>query len=153
MTDDAHAGAGRMSAIGASSAIFNARGEVLLIERGKAPMKGLWSLPGGHIEPGETAAETARREVREETGLDAVILGHLQSFAVPERCTGGLIVRHHGLEVFFGRARDATAPAPAGDARSARFVALADLETYPLTERCAELIRAAWARVQTLPSG
>ena len=47
----------------ASAAIF--RGDdVLLIQRGKGALKGCWSLPGGHIEPGEPARDAALREVR-----------------------------------------------------------------------------------------
>jgi mutator protein MutT len=60
----------------ASAAIF--RGStVLLVQRGKGALKGLWSLPGGHIEPGETARAAAVREVREETGVEARIVERL----------------------------------------------------------------------------
>ena len=52
---------------GTSAAVFRGD-EVLLIERAKGALKGQWSLPGGHIEAGETARAAARREVREETG-------------------------------------------------------------------------------------
>ena len=48
---------------------------VLMIERGKPPQQGSWSLPGGAQELGETIRETARREVREETGLEIEIFG------------------------------------------------------------------------------
>lgn len=49
--------------------------EVLLIRRGTPPRLGEWSLPGGRIEPGERAVEAALRELREETGVEARILG------------------------------------------------------------------------------
>ncbi|MDY6924296.1 MAG: NUDIX hydrolase [Pseudomonadota bacterium] len=51
--------------------------EVLLIRRGRPPMQGQWSLPGGRIEPGERAVDAALRELREETGVEARITGLL----------------------------------------------------------------------------
>ncbi|KSB90956.1 phosphohydrolase [Caulobacter vibrioides] len=49
--------------------------EVLLIKRGTPPRLGQWSLPGGRIEFGETAEAAALRELREETGVEAKLLG------------------------------------------------------------------------------
>src|SRR3954470_12515537 len=45
-------------------------GRLLMIRRGREPSRGLWSLPGGRVEAGETAEEAVVREVREETGLE-----------------------------------------------------------------------------------
>jgi 8-oxo-dGTP diphosphatase len=49
--------------------VHDAAGRLLLIRRGHAPGRGLWSVPGGRVEPGETLVEAVEREVREETGL------------------------------------------------------------------------------------
>ena len=49
--------------------------EVLLIRRGKTPLAGAWSLPGGRMEWGETLEAAALRELREETGVEAELLG------------------------------------------------------------------------------
>ncbi|MDR3512522.1 MAG: NUDIX hydrolase [Caulobacteraceae bacterium] len=49
--------------------------EVLLIQRGKAPRLGQWSIPGGRMEFGETTRAAALRELKEETGVEAEILG------------------------------------------------------------------------------
>lgn len=49
--------------------------DVLLIKRGKPPLEGQWSLPGGRIERGERAADAALRELWEETGVKAELIG------------------------------------------------------------------------------
>ena len=56
------------------------RDKILLVERGKEPLKGYWSLPGGVLEAGETLEEGIMREVREETGLEIKPLGVLEIF-------------------------------------------------------------------------
>lgn len=60
----------------AGAVVRDERGRLLLVRRGFEPARGTWSLPGGRIEPGETPAEAAAREVREETGL-VVRIGEL----------------------------------------------------------------------------
>ncbi len=52
--------------------VHDEAGRLLLIRRGHAPSAGLWSVPGGRVEPGETEAEAVVREVAEETGLRVV---------------------------------------------------------------------------------
>lgn len=53
----------------AGAVVLDDRGRLLLVLRRNEPSAGLWSLPGGRLEPGETAAAAAAREVLEETGL------------------------------------------------------------------------------------
>lgn len=58
----------------AASVALIDRGKVLLVQRARAPWLGLWSLPGGRLEAGETPEQCAIREVREETGLSIYAL-------------------------------------------------------------------------------
>jgi ADP-ribose pyrophosphatase YjhB (NUDIX family) len=53
---------------------------ILLIERGREPLKGYWSLPGGAVETGERLEAALRREVREETGLEVAVLHLIEVF-------------------------------------------------------------------------
>ena len=66
--------------------------QVLLIERGIAPFRGQWALPGGFVRGRETLEEAARRELEEETGLRDVYLEQLFTFGDPERDPRGRIV-------------------------------------------------------------
>jgi 8-oxo-dGTP diphosphatase len=129
----------------ASAAIF--RGErVLLVERGSGALKGLWSLPGGHIEPGERAAAAATREVLEEARIEADVAGLLDIHEVVLRDASSRLLAHYLITVFFGR-WIAGEPVAGGDAAAARFLALDDLARYPLTEGAAPLILRAWKRL------
>ena len=61
-------------------AILECGGKILLIERGKDPGKGKLDLPGGFVEPKETAEEALSREVREEIGINVGPLKYLGSY-------------------------------------------------------------------------
>ncbi|MDD1611691.1 MAG: NUDIX domain-containing protein, partial [Methylococcaceae bacterium] len=60
--------------IGVGGLLFNRQHQVLLINRDKPPAQGLWSVPGGRLEAGESLIECCRREMQEETGLDVEVL-------------------------------------------------------------------------------
>lgn len=57
-------------------------GRLLMVRRAKDPGRGLWSVPGGHVEGGEYLGDAVRREVREETGLDVELEGLVGFFEV-----------------------------------------------------------------------
>jgi ADP-ribose pyrophosphatase YjhB (NUDIX family) len=57
----------------AGALVRDDEGRLLLVRRGREPSAGTWSLPGGRVEPGESAAGAAGREVREETGLEVEV--------------------------------------------------------------------------------
>jgi 8-oxo-dGTP diphosphatase len=133
----------------ASAAIFRGPA-VLLIRRGKGALTGLWSLPGGHIEPGETARAAAVREVREETGVEAELSGLVDVHDVILQGSDGSLVAHYLIAVFCGRWL-AGEPLPGGDEIAARFVPvedIADASRYRLTDGAAALIHRAREQLQ-----
>ena len=133
----------------ASIAVFRGA-DVLLVERGKPPVAGLWSLPGGHIETGEKARDAALRELAEETGVTAEIADVTAVHDVIVRDKGGMVTVHYVLSVFYGR-WVAGEPVAATDCRDARFVALDDLKGYALTPGAEHIIRTAYNRFTTKP--
>lgn len=128
----------------ASAAIFRGR-EVLLVERGKGNLEGWWSLPGGHIEPGERARDAARREVHEETGIVAVITGLVDVHDVIFHAADGALRTHYVLSVYVGR-WESGEPLAASDARTAQFVPFDGLAAVKLTEGARDLILKAAAQ-------
>lgn len=138
LSDD---GSGPWPRAGASAALF--RGDaVLLVERGGGVNAGLWSLPGGSIEPGETAEDAARREVHEETGLAAHIVGLAGVYDIIDRDADGTVLLHYVLATYFGHAGDGLAVA-GGDARDARIIDLDAIADLPMTRGTHFVIEAA----------
>jgi len=75
-------------AVAADVCLFSERDEglcLLLIARRNEPFRGLWALPGGFLEPDEDLDSCARRELLEETGLDAPALRQFGVFSDPRR--------------------------------------------------------------------
>lgn len=79
--------------LAASTAVFR-EGRVLLARRGQAPSLGLWTLPGGRVEPGETLADAAAREVMEEVGVACAILGVAGALDIIQRDPAGDLAAH-----------------------------------------------------------
>ena len=95
--------------LAASVAVFR-QGRVLIARRARAPLLGLYSLPGGVVELGETLREAALRELKEEVGIDAEVIGFLDHVE-PIAHEGGRVRTHYVIAAFVARWR-------AGEART-----------------------------------
>lgn len=117
----------------AVGAIIPRGDRVLLIRRGKEPSAGLWTLPGGRVEPGETVRAALVREAREETGLSVAPGPLVEIFEVIQREPKGGLQYHFVILDFLAHA-PATAEARAGsDAAALAWVAWDEAGAYATT--------------------
>ena len=95
--------------------------QVLLIKRGTPPRLGQWSLPGGRIERGETTPVAALRELAEETGVEAQLLGLVDAVdgLFTSRATGE--TTRHYLMIDYAARWVSGEPVAGDDAAEARF--------------------------------
>lgn len=111
--------------------------EVLLIRRGTSPRLGEWSLPGGRIEPGERAADAAMRELFEETGVFAELVGLVDvvdGFFAPDL---------HFVLVDYAARWVSGNPRPGDDAAEAAFHPLSKIDDLVAWDETRRIIREA----------
>lgn len=130
--------------LGIGALIFKGK-RILLVQRGKQPLLGWWSLPGGALETGESLADGIRREVREETGLEVKPLAIATVFEriIPD--AAGRAEYHYVLIDYVCRVTGGTA-APATDVSALAWVMEDELERYQLTEGTLPVIREAFRK-------
>ena len=108
-------------------------GRWLLVRRGHAPSKGKYAFPGGTVEPGEAQEDAARRELREETGLEAGKLSVLASVNLPGKN------RVYALTVFSAETLSGALMA-GDDAAAAGFFLLEEIKRLPMSASTLEMI-------------
>jgi ADP-ribose pyrophosphatase YjhB (NUDIX family) len=115
-------------------AVALSAGRLLLVQRATSPGRGLWSLPGGRVEQGETLAEACVRELAEETGVEGVC-GELIGWV--ERITD----RYHFVILDFAvTPLSIDPPRASSDASDARWVPLDEVTDLPLVAGLAEFL-------------
>lgn len=131
----------RAPLLAVSAAVFR-EGRVLLARRAADPARGLWSLPGGLVEVGESLREAAAREVAEETGLSARMLDPVDFIEVIRRDAEGTAKRHYVILPFAGLWQ-AGEPEPLDGTDAVRWAALCDLDGFELTDGTESVVRKA----------
>lgn len=119
--------------------------EVLLVQRGREPAYGLWSLPGGLVKVGESLEAAVQREVLEETGVlvKAVDVVACLDRIIPD--DQGRIAYHYVLVDFLCEPAGGE-PRPGSDVLACAYFAPEGLRDLELTRGAAEVIRKAYAR-------
>jgi 8-oxo-dGTP diphosphatase len=138
--------------VAVAAAVFNHRGDVLLIQRDREPGAGLWTLPGGKLEAFEKIIDGVAREIREETGI-AVEVG--PNVAILERMAQPSAQQqnpyHYVILDYVARAVELDAqPRASDDARDAAFVPVGLVDTYCTTDGLLAVIHAAQQRAVQL---
>jgi 8-oxo-dGTP diphosphatase len=121
--------------------VLSTDGHVLLVKRSKPPRADEWSIPGGRQHWGETVAECAVREVKEETGLDARLIGLVDVVDGIFHDTDGALSHHYTLVDFVARASGE--PRSGDDAGDARWVPLNAIGRYRLWSETQRVIEMA----------
>lgn len=134
--------------LAASVALFR-DGRVLLGRRTGASANGLWTLPGGRVESGESLAEAALRELAEETGAIADLRGPADIVEFIEREDGA--VRTHFVIVAFAGIWRSREPQPGPELDEVRWVDPKTLGGLPVTEGLARVVERAAALAE--PAG
>ncbi len=116
---------------------------VLLVERGREPLKGYWSLPGGVLEVGEKLADGIKREVLEETGLEIELLSVVEIFERIMRDAAGVVEYHYVLIDYLCRVSGGALKA-GDDVSIARWVERSFLPDYRITEGTLPVIEKAF---------
>jgi 8-oxo-dGTP diphosphatase len=131
-----------------SAAIFRAE-RVLIVRRGVPPMQGIYTLPGGGVELGETLEQAVMREVREETGLAIEPLSLAGYRQVIARDSEGKIERHFVILPFAARYLAGEISLNA-ELAEAKWLLPAELSGLRTTEGLAEIVTAAGERIAAL---
>ena len=116
--------------------------QVLLVKRAKPPITWQWSIPGGGQELGETTREAALRELKEETGVDAELIGLIDVIDTVREDEEGRIQFHYTL-VDFAAIWTSGEPLADDDVSDAQWVHLSDLENKGLWSETIRVIREA----------
>jgi 8-oxo-dGTP diphosphatase len=133
--------------VGVGVAVFNAAGQVLLVQRGRPPRQGQWGLPGGLIDLGERLEDAARREVWEECGVEVAIGTLVTAFEPIEWDDAGRVEYHYVVLDYWAHYLRGE-PVAQDDAAAVRWVDLEGMVQLPVSETTQDVIRQAYVAWQ-----
>jgi 8-oxo-dGTP diphosphatase len=136
--------------LAASVAVLR-EGRILLAMRGKPPSEGLFSLPGGKVEIGETLGEAALRELREEVGVEAKLIGLIAPVEFIERDEKGHI-RHHVVIAAHAARWVSGEPQTGPEAKEIRWVTERDIADLPMTAGLTGILEQAFRLARQDPA-
>jgi len=113
--------------------------QVLLVKRGKAPAKGMWAIPGGSVELGETLKQAAEREILEETGIRIKAGKSVYVFEVIEHDETGNVRFHYYIVDLDCEYKDGQIK-PGDDAIDARWASKKNLSRLQINPKTRELL-------------
>jgi len=124
--------------VGVGALVFKNR-RVLLVKRGKEPSKGVWAIPGGSVELGETLQKAAQREIFDETGITIRAGNPILTFDTIERDAMGA-VRFHYVIVDLAADYVSGEPIPGDDAKEAGWFSAEKLKSIKLNPKTEALL-------------
>ena len=136
--------------LAASVAVLR-EGRILLAMRGKPPSEGLFPLPGGKVEIGETLGEAALRELREEVGVEAKLIGLIAPVEFIERDEKGHI-RHHVVIAAHAARWVSGEPQTGPEAKEIRWVTERDIADLPMTAGLTGILEQAFRLARQDPA-
>jgi 8-oxo-dGTP diphosphatase len=136
--------------LGVGAVIVDGEGRVLIIQRGTEPRKGLWSIPGGLVELGETLVEAVKREIAEETGLVIEPVAMIEVidriFREGERIRYHYVIVDYWCRVISGQLQ------PASDAQAVGWITRSewyDANPFALEAITMQVIEKGWQMSQS----
>lgn len=129
--------------VGVGVVVFNARGKVLLAQRGKPPREGEWSLPGGLIDLGERLEAAAKREVWEECAIEIEIGGLIAPFEPIVHDTDERIEYHYVILDYWAKHVNGEAIAQ-DDAEAVAWVSMDRLDEYSLRKDTRQMVEEGY---------
>jgi len=133
--------------VGVAAAVFNAAGQVLLVQRGRPPRQGQWGLPGGLLDLGERLVDGVQREIREECGIEIAVVDLVAAFE-PIHWDAAGVVEYHYVVLDYWAHHVRGLPVAQDDAAAVAWADVATLELYQLTGDTHDVIAKAYTAWQ-----